>query len=294
MEVLSGVLNDLTENSEMGFGLLIDSQTTVEGNQAKIEGKFMEIDKKVEKTRNEVMKSVQEIQEIHGEMKKNHSDMMKSFQETRDQLDRIRLEVDNAMKIGEKQSKTWVDMALGNNLAISQKVKEIQQHTKAVAVQNEHRQREINSLRVIVKGVKESPRQNLVQIMVELCNRNFKNIVFKEEDFTEVYRIGSKIRNLPRPIMVRFKEKKMRRIFWLKRFYLGKGEKVFVDADLSFEQRRIMRERIQEIKDFNQSKSSEEKLKFKRVGFSLVVEGRLFSNMEMKLEQFLHSTLKKG
>ena len=148
MEVLSCVLNDLTENSEMGFGLLIDSQTTVEGNQVKMEGKFKEIDKKVEKTRNEVMKSVQVIQKIHGEMKKNHSDMMKSFQETRDQLDRNRLEVDNAMKIGEKQSKTWVDMALGNNLAISQKVKEIQQHTKAVAVQNEHRQREINSLRV--------------------------------------------------------------------------------------------------------------------------------------------------
>ena len=94
MEVLSGILNDEKANNEKRFGLILDSQTTIKGNQVKMAGKFMDIDKKVEKTRNEVLKSVQEI---HGEMKKNHNDMMKSFQETRDQLDRNRLEIDNAM-----------------------------------------------------------------------------------------------------------------------------------------------------------------------------------------------------
>ena len=60
-------------------------------------------------------------------------------------------------------------------------------------------------------------------------------------------------------------------------FYLRKGEKVYVDADLSFEQRKVMRDGIAEIKAFNEARTPEKRIRFKRTGHQLIVENQFQS-----------------
>ena len=69
--------------------------------------------------------------------------------------------------------------------------------------------------------------------IVDMCKKNFKNVTFNEADFEFAYRIGMRRENtlISRPVLVCFQDKQKRRMFWGKRFYLGKGENVYVDAD---------------------------------------------------------------
>jgi len=75
------------------------------------------------------------------------------------------------LKNGEKQSETWVDMALGNNPVISEKMKEIQKTTKVMVNQNEVRAKRRPTLAVLFsKESKEEKSQDLSQNFLKILN----------------------------------------------------------------------------------------------------------------------------
>jgi len=257
--------------------------------EQQVKGSFQAVRVNLMTIVNNGSKILDKLSTFEQDGKKNGEEMVEKMEKIRNDMGRHHEVLTERLKKGEQQNKTWAEVLKGSNFVMSQKVKEIQETTTVMKQQSEVQQREKNSFRVVIKGMKEtSKKEDTIKEIVGLCKRNLKNVRFEEKDFVYANRIGMRKEGSlnSRPVILCFHDKNKRKIFWEKRFYLGKGEKVYVDADLSFEQRKVMRDRIAEIKAFNESRAPENRIRFKRTGHQLIVENR-FCNMNVGLLEFL-------
>eukprot|EP00638_Chattonella_subsalsa_P004088 CAMPEP_0117759158 /NCGR_PEP_ID=MMETSP0947-20121206/15846_1 /TAXON_ID=44440 /ORGANISM="Chattonella subsalsa, Strain CCMP2191" /LENGTH=230 /DNA_ID=CAMNT_0005579561 /DNA_START=14 /DNA_END=703 /DNA_ORIENTATION=- len=123
--------------------------------------------------------------------KKNGEEMVEKMEKIRNDMGRHHEVLTERLKKGEQQNKTWAEVLKGSNFVMSQKVKEIQETTTVMKQQSEVQQREKNSFRVVIKGMKEtSKKEDTIKEIVGLCKRNLKNVRFEEKDFVYANRIG--------------------------------------------------------------------------------------------------------
>mmetsp|Transcript_3935 Transcript_3935/g.5112 ORF Transcript_3935/g.5112 Transcript_3935/m.5112 type:complete len:332 (+) Transcript_3935:20-1015(+) len=226
------------------------------------------------------------ILDVEKKMAEDNNGIMKSLQEIREQMDRDRLEFTHALKNGEKQSKTWVDMALGNNLAIREKMKDIKETTEKMMKQNELREKEVNFNNLVFKGIKEGKGEDSIQTIVELLNSNISGCRVQKSEIVSVRRVGNKDL-LPRLVVVRFVDKAVRDKIWVKRCNLGKKSKIFVELDLSYKQRSQLRKKIAEIKEYNGTKQEGDRVHFNRYGQHLLINGKKYMDFSVDIASFV-------
>ena len=183
------------------------------------------------KTSTSILEGQKEILEVEKKMAKDNSGIVKSIEGLqndlkflKEQMDRDRLEFGDALKNGERQSKTWVDMALGNNLVINEKMKQIQETTQVMIKQNEVREKEENFNNLVFRGIKEEKEEDLVLKVLEVLKSDIAEGRTQNKEIVLARRVRKKDM-FPRLVVVQDLDKNVRESTWVKRYNLGERVK---------------------------------------------------------------------
>ena len=177
-------------------------------------------------------------------------------------------------------------MALGNNMVINEKMKQIQETTQVMMKQNEVREKEENYNNLVFKGVKEEKGEDLVLKILEVLNSDIAEGRIQKREIVSARRVGKKDM-FPRLVVVQFLDKNLRESIWVNRYNLGKKSKIFVEMDLSFKQRFQLRQKIAEIKEYNENRQEAEKVRFHRFGQYLLINGKKYQDFSVDIESFI-------